>query len=151
MSMLYFFLFGLLLIALAVMAIPFARQKQLNSRYFVMVSLMLIVLASALYRYSTNSEALQNWFTSGAMHYQLMEKFQELGGVDGAIRRIEERLTTSPDDAPGWVLLGKLYLGKQDMAHAKEAFDRAHALQPNDAEIDRYYDFINKQAIPSHK
>jgi cytochrome c-type biogenesis protein CcmH/NrfG len=144
MSTLYVFLFGLLLIALGVIAIPFARHKKLCSPYFVMIGITLIILTGTLYRYSANSIALQKWFTGGAEHYQLMEKFNELGGVDGAIRRIEEKLATDPNDAAGWVLVGKLYLGKQDMLHAKEAFDRAHTLKPNDAEISRYYDAVNK-------
>jgi cytochrome c-type biogenesis protein CcmH/NrfG len=144
MSMLYSFLCCLLLIALGIVAIPFAQQKKLFSRYFFMTGLAIMITAGGLYQLSTNHDGLQNWFSGGEAHYQLMEKFNELGGIDGAIKRIEEKLAKNPNDAAGWVLLGKLYISKQDKEHAKEAFEKAHGLEPADVEASRYYDLINQ-------
>jgi cytochrome c-type biogenesis protein CcmH/NrfG len=144
MSMLYSFLFCLLLIALGIVAIPFAQQKKLFSPYFLMISLAMVIAAGGLYQFSTNKDGLQNWFSGGESHYQLMEKFNELGGIDGAIKRIQDKLAKNPNDAAGWVLLGKLYISKQDKEHAKAAFEKAHALAPADIEVSRYYNLINQ-------
>jgi cytochrome c-type biogenesis protein CcmH/NrfG len=144
MSTLYAFQLCLLLIALGIIAIPFAKQKKLFSRYFILICLIITLLAGILYRFSANPAALKNWLTTGREHYQLLEQFNELGGVDGAINRIEEKLAANPNDAAGWVLLGKLYLGKQDMREAKSAFEKAHALQPANEEINRYSQLVNQ-------
>jgi cytochrome c-type biogenesis protein CcmH len=144
MFMLYSFLCCLLLIALGIVAIPFAQQKKLFSGYFFMTALVMIIAVGGLYQLSTNKEGLQNWFSGGEAHYQLMEKFNALGGIEGAIKRIEEKLAKNPNDASGWVLLGKLYISKQDKEQAKEAFEKAHALAPADIEVSRYYNLINQ-------
>lgn len=51
------------------------------------------------------------------------------------VARLERRLRDQPQDAEGWARLGRAYevLGRPD--DAQEAYARAHALAPNNAEI----------------
>jgi cytochrome c-type biogenesis protein CcmH/NrfG len=73
----------------------------------------------------------------GQAHYQLLEQFSELGGIEGAIHRIQEKLIANPNDVEGWLLLGKLYLSKQDTKRAEAALQKAHTLSPDNIEINR--------------
>jgi cytochrome c-type biogenesis protein CcmH len=59
----------------------------------------------------------------------------QTGDLDSAIARLVERLATNPDDAAGWLLLGRSYtvLGSYD--DATEAYRRAAALRPDDAAV----------------
>lgn len=52
-----------------------------------------------------------------------------------AIEGLAQRLEQEPDDPAGWMLLGRAYKTMQRFAEARDAFDRAHALLPNDADV----------------
>jgi cytochrome c-type biogenesis protein CcmH/NrfG len=58
----------------------------------------------------------------------LLVAFQELGGFDGTIARIKEKLKQNPNDARGWQILGKLYLAKGDTRAANKALTKARQL-----------------------
>jgi cytochrome c-type biogenesis protein CcmH/NrfG len=115
--------------ALLVLATPFIHQRHsLFSKNYWVFAALILMLSSLLYSVSRDREGLSAWFAGGQEHYRLLEKFNELGGVDGAIMTLQKHLMEQPGDAKGWFLLGKLYLGKQDEAHAKLAFTQAHKL-----------------------
>lgn len=135
MFTLYCALFTMLVVACIIIAIPFFKNQKRLLRYCFLTCLVVSIFAALLYVSTRDQAALKNWLTQGKEHYQLMEKFNELGGVDGAIHRIQEKLIANPQDAEGWLLLGKLYLGKQDREKAKSALQKAHDLQPNNVEI----------------
>lgn len=88
--------------------------------------IVIIGMALGMYCYVTDFPALTNWLKQGREHYELMVQFNQLGGVDGAILKVQERLALHPEDAEGWRILGKLYLSKGDTAKADWAFGKAH-------------------------
>jgi cytochrome c-type biogenesis protein CcmH/NrfG len=140
-----FILYGLLLLmvvgAFTLLAIPYYQGKirwALPASYWFIATGTALV-AFTLYYFSGNHQALAFWFAEGKQHYELLGKIDELGGIDGVIFRIQEKLKQNPADAEGWFILGKLYLSKQNAVAAKEAFSKAHALKPDDVEISRYY------------
>lgn len=128
---LYSLIFLMLIAALCILAIPFVwnNNKLLFSKSYLFTALFMSLLSLGLYQFSGNKIALQYWLTQGAQHYQLLDTFEQLGGVDGAIVRIEAKLQSNPNDAQGWLILGKLYLSKHEDVKAQQAFDRARVIE----------------------
>ncbi|MHB1948735.1 MAG: hypothetical protein ACYCQI_11560 [Gammaproteobacteria bacterium] len=90
MFSLYAWLFLMLVVALGLLAIPFIKNHS-RKGYAISASLMTI-LGLGIYQFSGSKSALYLWMTQGAQHYQLLEKFEQLGGIDGAIAQIESKL-----------------------------------------------------------
>lgn len=116
--------------ALILLSVPFIINR--NFKRFIFMSLIVIPFSLIMYQLSGDKKALKDWLTKGKQHYALLKTFDELGGVEGAIIRIQQKLTENPNDARGWFILGKLYLSKDDKEHALDAFRKARDLQPND-------------------
>ena len=128
--------------ALMLLATPFIRNQQsLFSRQYVGTALFTLLSACLLYAVLSDRKGLNDWFSNGQQHYQLLETFNDMGGTDSAISSLLRHLNTHPADGKAWFLLGKLYLGKQDIADAKIAFGKAHQLLPADTEIADYYNY----------
>jgi tetratricopeptide (TPR) repeat protein len=128
--------------AMLLLAFPFIRKQQsLFSRQYLGAAFSTLVFASFLSVLLSDHKGLNLWFAGGKQHYQLLETFNEMGGADGAINSLLRHLNTHPADGKAWFLLGKLYLGKQDIADAKIAFGKAHQLIPADTEITEYYEY----------
>lgn len=145
MLKLYILLIIILILALGVLSIPFLIHRPFNWRGYLITAICTILLSLGLYHFSGGSQALQQWFYQGQEHYALQQQFDELGGMDGIIKKIEKKLEANPNDAQGWFILGKLYLAKQDYASASAALKNAHDLEPDDKEITKYYDIAIKQ------
>lgn len=139
MLILYILLTILLLSALSLLAIPFIKNQALISRDFFVISLFTILFSFTLYQFFGQSKALSDWFAHGKNHYKLMVEVERLGGIDGIISRLQNKLAANPNDAKGWLILGKLYYAKQNFVLATDAFSKAHDLQPADPEINRFY------------
>jgi cytochrome c-type biogenesis protein CcmH len=58
-----------------------------------------------------------------------------LSDVESAITKLAERLKTKPDDVRGWAMLGWSYLGTGKYPEAIEAYRKADALDPKNANI----------------
>ena len=56
----------------------------------------------------------------------------ELPPLDELVARLEQRLEQQPDDAEGWMMLGRTYFATGDRERAQEALARAYELNPND-------------------
>lgn len=125
------------LIAISIMAIPFLKYHRNRFSLFFIFSFALIICSLALYQFTGNSTALNEWLTKGKNHYALLVQYNKLGGIDGIINRIQARLKIDPNDAKGWFILGKLYLMKNNIKAAKPALEKAHQLQPENTEINR--------------
>lgn len=125
MSSLIFLLVLMLLIALCLAAIPFAKSKTVFSKKFFICEFFIILFCVSAYLIFGNYTGLSEWNNRGEEHYNLLDTFDRLGGVDGAIKKIEDELMQNPKDAEGWYILGKLYLSKHEDAKAKAAFENA--------------------------
>jgi cytochrome c-type biogenesis protein CcmH len=55
--------------------------------------------------------------------------------VEGMVAKLAARLEQTPDDAKGWAMLGRSYLFMRRPADAVAAYERAVALQKNDADV----------------
>ncbi|MFT5893681.1 MAG: cytochrome c-type biogenesis protein CcmH, partial [bacterium] len=59
---------------------------------------------------------------------------QSPGPFAALLPKLEERLAAAPDDIQGWRLLGRSYLSIRDYGQAQNAFEKALALDENDAD-----------------
>src|SRR3990167_11245233 len=107
MYLLYSLLILMLSSALALLALPFLINKTLFSRYFLMTALFIILCATGLHYILEDNSALQQWLAHGKQHYYLQEEVDRLGGIDKIISQIKQKLAAHPDDAEGWLILGK--------------------------------------------
>lgn len=128
MLILYLSLCCMLLLALGILAMPAIITPFYPSKNIVFVSCVITVIATSLYFLTSRPNELKTWLTSGMQHYQLQVQVQELGGLENIIHHIENKLATNPNDAKGWMILGKLYLSQHEDAKAEQAFARAKAI-----------------------
>lgn len=139
MTLLYSLLFLMLVIAILLLAIPFIKNKSASIQAFLMIALIMIVFAGGLYSLTSNHAALEEWLLHGKEHYQLLLEYQQLGGLEGLITKVNAKVKENPNDAQGWYILGKLYLMKQDLPNARKALEKAHQLKPADGQIEYFY------------
>lgn len=144
MLMLYGLLSLMLLGGLGLLSVPFVTNKTLLSKQFFGAMLFTVLFSLGFYQFLSHPTTLKTWLTQGREHYQLREKLEQLGGIDGVITRIQSKLAEKPTDAQGWFILGKLYLATQRNNEAFAAFAKAYSLQPNQAEIADYYQRTKK-------
>lgn len=138
MTLLIILLAGMLLAALSLLAIPLLVSRFALHNWPPL--LFLLIFSLSLYYFFGNFRALHNWLTTGRQHYALQQQVEQLGGINGMITQIQQKLILDPTNAEGWFILGKLYLATQHYQKAKTAFTKAHALRPNDQQIQRYYE-----------
>ena len=130
----------MLVAGLFILAVPFLQHKHsLVSKPFVSVASGLTLVAILCYAADSDRPGLQAWLQGGQAHYRLLATFQQLGGAEIAITSILQHLNAQPNDGKAWLLLGKLYLGKKDVADAKIALTKAHTLLPDDAELNALF------------
>ncbi|MEO8402750.1 MAG: hypothetical protein ABI597_13345 [Gammaproteobacteria bacterium] len=145
MYLLYSSILLMLLAALSLLALPFIAIKQLFSWRFLFTGLFTILFSLSLYHFSGNHAALTEWILQGKKHYQLQTEVKQLGGIDGIIAHIKQKLQSHPDDAQGWFILGKLYFAQGDYNAAKAALYKAHLLLPQNHEIKSFYERAGQQ------
>jgi cytochrome c-type biogenesis protein CcmH len=119
----------MLLIAIALLAIALRTSPHFSYGRFFALAFFIALTSLGLYSISGNKYDLDAWLTQGKNHYALMQQMQDLGGIDGMIAKVKDRLAENPDDAQGWMILGKLYQVKQDTTQANIAFSKAKMLQ----------------------
>jgi cytochrome c-type biogenesis protein CcmH/NrfG len=135
-------LLGLLLVAALVLFLyPFEKYLKLYPQYFTVSCSLLIIISITFYYFLGNKTALHQWLNQGKQHFQLLETFDALGGVEGAITKIKNKLAENPIDAKGWYILAKLYAAKGDHAEAIHAIKQAIKIDPNNS---TFTDYLNK-------
>ncbi len=125
--LLYIAFFFIFFTGMSFVAIPFIRQKR-GLKPFVITTVCLFIFCITFYQCSGNKSALYAWINHGEQHYQLQEVVNQLGGIDGIITQIKNKVAANPNDAQGWFILSKLYLAKHDYAAAKSAYNKGMAL-----------------------
>jgi cytochrome c-type biogenesis protein CcmH/NrfG len=129
MSLLYLLIVFLLTAALSITAIPFIQNRSLLSKNFLAVMIFMILFPLSLYFFCGDKAALKHWLTQGEQHYQLQTQVETLGGIDGIISRVKEKIKADPNDPKGWFILSKLYSMKHEDKLAKEALYKANKIE----------------------
>jgi len=69
--------------------------------------------------------------------------------IRGMVARLAERLKSEPNDAEGWVQLGRSYRVLGELTQARDAYAKATALKPDDSDVlIDYIDMIIRTANP---
>src|SRR5688572_23035853 len=94
-------------------------ESSSSSRTILAIGIALLVPALAAVMYTT----LSNWdWKTVAAETAQAEQLQDL------LKQLEARLEKNPDDANGWMLLGRSYASMQRYQQAISAYQRAYDL-----------------------
>jgi len=104
----------------------------------IVVALFVPIAAGALYLHIGNPAAItQDRQTAIGSSVSAQTDASSQSGAQAPalaelLPKLEERLAASPEDIEGWRLLGRSYLSVNEFAKAKNAFEKAVALDNND-------------------
>ena len=109
------------------------QQSATQGRWVVFVLLVLVPVASlALYFALGDPYAIEKQ----AKQQQLIEQQQQAeANILKMVNGLAQRLQNNPEDAEGWLMLGRSYLYLKRYQAAAEAFSRASRLQPDNAAV----------------
>jgi cytochrome c-type biogenesis protein CcmH len=112
------------------------------------IALGIPIIAIALYLRVGNSAALSETatapppFAAGSQDSGQMTQQR----VEANVAALAKRLEQNPGDADGWVMLGRSYTAQEKYSEASNAYAKASALKPNDADLLADYAFIMAMA-----
>ena len=114
MYTLYSLLALMLIVAFCLLFLPiFSTDTRSDSNDFIFSKIIIFSIFSifsfSLYFFLNNTTMLAQWINHGQQHYQLSVDYNQLGGIDGIIAKIKERLAQNPADQQGRIILEKLY------------------------------------------
>src|SRR6478672_5768912 len=101
------------MLTLALALLCFGYDK--NLKKFSLLIFCFMSVAIFIFFITSDWQGLRWWQTQGKAHYQLLQQVENLGGIDGMIAQVEKRVVETPDNAEGWLILGKLYLAKPNL------------------------------------
>lgn len=161
----FYFWFTLILltfIALLFLTLPFLREKKtcVFTNYLLLIFLFIAVpLGSfSLYFHWGNSSKISQGYAMKDRAAEIKTAINKFGSRQKIIAALKAKLEQRPEDkesARGWYLLGKLYLGNQQLKPAITALEKAFQLNPSNPEISlalvtsKYY--VNKHLDSAEK
>jgi cytochrome c-type biogenesis protein CcmH len=105
-----------------------AESEELRGKWMAVVVLLAIPLSSvALYLVYGEYRVIENPELARAASPQQTAQAPQMT-LDEMIVAIKDRLRTNPEDAEGWFMLGRTYMGKQQYDEAVTAFQRSNDL-----------------------
>ncbi|MDQ3185353.1 MAG: c-type cytochrome biogenesis protein CcmI, partial [Pseudomonadota bacterium] len=113
--------------------LPIGGQR--NVATVALVALALPLLAVSLYLWLGNTRALA---PQPAIEQMPMSGMTDDGGhqnFSSVLDNLTARLKDQPDDAEGWIMLGRTYAIMQRFNDAKDAYEKVLALVPENAEL----------------
>lgn len=131
-------------VALACLLVPMLRHADNHSpiRLAIILAVALPLGALGLYAWIGTPAALQP--AAAASSSPQMD-------LGTAVADLRARLQSSPDDAEGWMLLGRAYGAMQRNDEALAALGKALKLKPNDADIMVAYAQADSLNRPDHR
>jgi len=127
-----FIVVGVVLVAAAVAVVvaPLLRKRDGTENAPVAATITAVALpALAVLAYVGVSN--HDWEAPAAT--QRAPERAEAGSLPEAVRQLESKLAESPENADGWLLLGRSYVQLQRLADARRAFSTALELAPSSA------------------
>lgn len=118
---------------------PSSSPKQASYQHNYLLITFLAILFPALiflfYWHWGHSQALSAYYAQQRQAKIVQTEIKQLGTPAHVIAVLKQRLEQNPDSAHGWYLLGRLYLGQQQLQLAVTALARANQLKPDDRQI----------------
>lgn len=115
-------IFGLMsLVAVGFLAWPLYQRQQTLSPLIGFSVIFIVALSTGLY-YRQGNPDLPSAASAGSAD-------SNLPSMDAAIDGLAQRLAENPEDANGWMMLGRSYMSVGNFAAAAEAYERAIELE----------------------
>ncbi|WP_341325568.1 c-type cytochrome biogenesis protein CcmI [Methylotuvimicrobium sp. KM2] len=104
-----------------------SRQSESSGRWLIALALIVIPLVSVtLYRVLGNADALLPEAEQAA---------QQIDEINAMVSGLAQRLQNQPDDAEGWLMLGRSYKYMNRYAESAQAFSEAYRLLGDKADV----------------
>ncbi|PKM37030.1 MAG: c-type cytochrome biogenesis protein CcmI [Gammaproteobacteria bacterium HGW-Gammaproteobacteria-10] len=104
-----------------------SRQSESSGRWLIVLALIVIPLVSVtLYRALGNADALLPEADRTA---------QQIDEINAMVSGLAQRLQSQPDDAEGWLMLGRSYKYMNRYAESAQAFSEAYRLLGDRADV----------------
>lgn len=104
-----------------------SRQSESSGRWLIALALIVIPLVSVtLYRVLGNADALLPEAEQAA---------QQIDEINAMVSGLAQRLQSQPDDAQGWLMLGRSYKYMNRYAESAQAFSEAYRLLGDRADV----------------
>ncbi|CCE24181.1 c-type cytochrome biogenesis protein CcmI [Methylotuvimicrobium alcaliphilum] len=104
-----------------------SRQSESSGRWLIVLALIVIPLVSVtLYRTLGNADALLPEADRTA---------QQIDEINAMVSGLAQRLQSQPDDAEGWLMLGRSYKYMNRYAESAQAFSEAYRLLGDRADV----------------
>ncbi|HBA66776.1 MAG TPA: c-type cytochrome biogenesis protein CcmI [Methylococcaceae bacterium] len=104
-----------------------SRQSESSGRWLIALALIVIPLVSVtLYRVLGNADALLPEAEQAA---------QQIDEINAMVSGLAQRLQSQPDDAEGWLMLGRSYKYMNRYAESAQAFSEAYRLLGDRADV----------------
>ncbi|WED41786.1 tetratricopeptide repeat protein [Legionella cardiaca] len=118
----------LVLLALPVILYPFRKSKGISFLLTLMIALAII----AGYWHWGAMPQWQLFLDHEEKQKKVQAVLQSIKNPMQLIEKLKARLQTDPNSARGWYLLGRLYASQEQWVSARDAFEKAHQLNPDD-------------------
>lgn len=119
-----------------------------RGRAAALALVLLLPLAAVLLYALTHRASLETFADLPRAERMLAEQQGMPPMVMEMVGRLEQRLAREPNDPEGWAQLGRSYAVLQRRADAEQAYAKAYALAPNNAEILADYAWLLYNANP---
>ena len=106
------------------------RRAAASPMVAVAVAVFVPLMAFSLYFHLGTPQALEA--SPGTPVAQAAARGQIPHSLEEMVAQLEERLVRNPDDADGWVMLGRSYAAFNRLEEARDAFRKAGSLRPDD-------------------
>ncbi|MCG7588100.1 c-type cytochrome biogenesis protein CcmI [Photobacterium sp. OFAV2-7] len=124
------------------------QQKTVVSTVMLIPGLiMLVAISYGMYFTVGNLDKVESWQQTVAQLPELSKRLMDEQGAEplsdaemnDLTLALRTRLHDNPDDATGWLLLGRIGMANRDADTAQGAMKRAYALEPGNPEIQLSY------------
>lgn len=99
------------------------------------VWIFVLLLSGILYWHWGSTKQVLDAYQVNTEIKKIKTEITNSGSIDALIKRLENKVKTSPNDPQGHFLLARLYLSDQNINKALQSFEKANALKPKDPEI----------------
>ncbi|KLV10972.1 c-type cytochrome biogenesis protein CcmI [Photobacterium ganghwense] len=123
-----------------------AHQSKVSTALLIPGVLLLVAVCYGMYLKTGSLDKVMQWHETAARLPELSQRLMQESGEPMSDQEMEDltlalrtRLHETPDDATGWLLLGRIGMANRDAETAQSALDRAYRLEPSNPEVQLSY------------
>lgn len=109
----------------------FISFSSVKKGVFLLIPLTMLATTAAYWYWGAMAE-WQHFLNQQEKQKQVQAVLQSIKSPGQIIEKLKARLQVEPESARGWYLLGRLYTSQEQWIQARDAFAKAHQLNPAD-------------------